>query len=160
MYIIPSCPGLCPQAPYNTSGSLFYCGSNPLLIVIDCGCCTSVGFGNAYNTVVYTVSIGGYAVCPVGDSDKIVICVISICDSSVIGVDNLGKIAHCVILIANDLAVGVGIARHTVESIVGSGDRAVAVGYGQYVAVGIVSIAYSAFWRSIARDSAHGVIEI
>lgn len=56
--------------------------------------------------------------------------------------------------------VGVGIARHTVESIVGSGDRAVAVGYGQYVAVGIVSIAYSAFWRSIARDSAHGVIEI
>lgn len=103
--------------------------------------------------------VGGYAVCPVGDSDKIVICVISICDSSVIGVDNLGKIAHCVILIANDLAVGVGIARHTVESIVGSGDRAVAAGYGQYVAVGIVSIAYSAFGRSIARDSAHGVIE-
>ena len=65
--------------------------------------------------------VGGYAVCPVGDSDKIVICVISICDSSVIGVDNLGKIAHCVILIANGLAV--------------------------------------AFRRSIARDSAHGVIE-
>lgn len=104
---------------------LRHCGSNPLLIVIDCGCYTSVGFDNAYNTVVYTVSIGGYAVCPVGDSDKIVICVISICDSSVIGVDNLGKIAHCVILIANDLAVGVGIARQTVESIVGSGDRAV-----------------------------------
>ena len=104
---------------------LRHCGSNPLLIVIYCGCYTSVGFDNAYNTVVYTVSIGGYAVCPVGDSDKIVICVISICDSSVIGVDNLGKIAHCVLLIANDLAVGVGIARQTVESIVGSGDRAV-----------------------------------
>ena len=34
-----------------------------------------------------------------------------------------------------------------------------AVVYGQYVAVGIVSIAYSAFGGSIARDSAHGVIE-
>ena len=33
------------------------------------------------------------------------------------------------------------------------------VNYGQYVAVCIVSIAYSAFGESIARNSAHSIIE-
>ena len=46
-----------------------------------------------------------------------------------------------------------------IGGIIGSRDRAVAVNNSQYVAVGIVSIAYSAFWGSEARNSAHRVIE-
>ena len=46
-----------------------------------------------------------------------------------------------------------------IQLIIGSRDGAVAVVYGQYVAVCVVSIAYSAFGGSEARDSAHRVIE-
>lgn len=72
---------------------------------------------------------------------------------------DLREISYRVILVANHLAVGIGIARYTVESIVGSCDRAVTVGDCQYVAVCVVSVAYSAFGGSIARNSAHRVIE-
>ena len=87
------------------------------------------------------------------------VCVIRIGYGGIIGVNNLREITNRIILLTDNLAVSVGIARYTVESIVGSGDRAVAVVYGQYVAVCVVSVAYSAFGRSEARNSAHRVIE-
>ena len=133
--------------------------SHSLLVVVDGGCYTSVGLGNAYYTVVCIVGISRDTVCPVGYAYKIVVCVIRIGYGSIIRVNNLREITNRIILIANDFSVCVSVARYTVESIVGSCDRAVAVVYGQYVAVCVVSVAYSAFGGSIARDSAHGVIE-
>ena len=50
--------------------------SHSLLVVVDGGCYTSVGLGNAYYTVVFVISVGSYTVCPVGYTDEIVACVI------------------------------------------------------------------------------------
>ena len=79
-------------------------------------------------------------VCPVGDADKVMVSVVSIGDCRIIGVNNLGKVTNRIILVTDNLAIGIGIAQYTVESIVGSGDRAVAVVYGQYVTVGVVGV--------------------
>ena len=72
---------------------------------------------------------------------------------------DLREISCCVILVANDLSVGVGVARYTVESIVGSHDHAVAVGDSENISIRVVSVAYSAFGGSEARNSAHRIIE-
>ena len=133
--------------------------SHSLLVVVDSGGYTSIGLGNAYHTVVHVVSVGSYTVCPVGYADKIVVCIIRLSYRRIIGVNNLGKVTNCIILIANDLAVCIGIACDTVERVVGSCDRAVAVGYSQYVAVSVISVTYSAFGGYIPRNSAHCVIE-
>ena len=87
------------------------------------------------------------------------VCVIRIGYGSIIRVNNLREITNRIILVTDHLAVGIGIARYTIESIVGSRDRAVAVIYGQYVAVRVVSIAYRVFGGRVARNSAHSVVE-
>ena len=144
---------------YRTGCRSFNRRSYSLLVVVDRSGYTSVGLGNAYHTVIYIVGIRRDTVCPVGDTDEIVVCVIRIGYCRVIGVNNLGKVPYCVILVTNDLAVGIGVARYTVESIVGSRDRTVAIGDSQHVAVCVIGIAYRAFGRRIARNSAHSIVE-
>jgi len=116
---------------YHAARSSFNRRRHSLLAVVNSSGHASIGLCNTNNTVVYVVGIACHSVSPVGDTDKVVVCVISIGYGSVVGIDQLGKVANRIILVTDNLAVGVGIARYTVESIVGSCDRAVAVGYSQ-----------------------------
>ena len=133
--------------------------SHSLLVVVDGGGHAAVGLGNAYYTVVYVVGVARHSVCPVGNADKVVISIIRIGYGSIIGVNNLREISYRVVLVANHLAVGVGVARYTVERIVGSCDCAVAINDSQDVSAHIIRIADRALGGLIACNSAHGVIE-
>ena len=52
----------------------------------------------------------------------------------------------------NGLSVSIGVARNTIERIIRSRDRAVAVGYRQNVAVLVVGIAYRLLGGDIAGN--------
>ena len=70
----------------------FYGRNNSLHIVVYGGRHASVGFGNAYDTVIYVIRIDRDTVCPVGDGHQIVVGIIGISNRRIVGIDQAGKV--------------------------------------------------------------------
>ena len=94
---------------------------------------TSVGFGNADNSIVIVVIVSRFSARPVGYSAKKVTGGICILHACVVGVNNSVKITHRIIYVSDRLSEGIGTACYSVQGVIGSCDSAVLVAHGQNV---------------------------